>query len=156
MRIPYAMDVACEPGVLWPFLVETEKQKLWMKGLVENVPASEGPPGALRASTMRIKEGGRIQDYALIVTRYDEPVHLTVEMRGKAFGNGVMVVDYILTPRVGGTHLDYLCTFDAPGAGLAMRLMMGIGSLFAKRMLRRFLGTLKDLAEREAGTSLAA
>ena len=149
MRIPYTMDVACAPGTLWGFISEPEKQKLWMKGLVENVPNGDAPPGAFSSSTMRIREGGRVSEYALLVTRYEEPTRLTAEMRGKAFGDGVMVVDYLLTPLDGRTRLDYVCAFEAPRAGMLMRVLMRLGSLFAKRQLRGFMATLKALAERE-------
>jgi carbon monoxide dehydrogenase subunit G len=146
VRIETVTEIACTPERLWPFLEEPEKQKLWMKGLLENTRSGEGPGSTFH---MKIKEGGRVAEYDGEVTDRDPPRHLAVRLRGGAMPAGMVVnVDYRLTDLHGRTRLDYAAQMTSDRRlSLFLRLLMPLIRLFGKRQLKRFLKKLKQLAE---------
>jgi len=152
MRVCYTNDVGCQPDHLWKFLEEPELQKQWMKGVLENQPTSDGPPGVGSTFRMKIQEGGKVADYDGTITAYDKPRRLAVDLSGGNFPCGTVVrVDYQLSEANGGTRLDYVAEMVA-GQGLPwwMRLMLPIGKVFMKMQLRGFMKKLKSLAEAPA------
>jgi carbon monoxide dehydrogenase subunit G len=151
MRIERVTEIACTPERLWPFLHEPEKQKLWMKGLLENTPTGEGSGGPGSTFRMKIKEGGRVAEYDGEVTAIDPPRHLAVRIWGGGFPTGmVMHVEYRLTGLDGRTRLDYAAWSDTGRCGLFLRLLMPLFQLFGRIQLAGFLRKLKKLAEAPA------
>jgi hypothetical protein len=151
MRIATTTLFNCARERLWPFLVEPELQKQWMKGLLENVPTSEGPQRPGSTFRMKIQEGRKAADYRGEVLAHDPPAHLAIRFWGGCFPQGlVMRVDYRLSAQDGQTRLDYAAEPEAGRLGLFLRLMMPLFQLFGKMQLRGFLKTLKRLAEAPA------
>jgi hypothetical protein len=151
MRIERVVKINCTPEHLWPFLDEPDKQKLWMKGLLENRRIDPGPPRAGSKFKMKIKEGGKVGDYDGEVTAYDRPRHLGVRFWGGGFPAGmVMLCDYRLSAENGGTQMEYVAQSEGWRPGLFLRLLMPLFMLFTKMQLRGFLKTLKRLAEAPA------
>jgi carbon monoxide dehydrogenase subunit G len=147
------MEVACAPAHLWKFIYEPERQKLWMKGMLENRPTSEGPTRVGSTFHMRIKEGTKSADYDGEVTAYDPPKHLGIRFWGGTFPKGMkMRADYRLTDLGGRTRLDYVAEVDSEKKPpFLMRLLMPLFLLFGKLQLRSFMKTLKRLAEETVG-----
>src|SRR5262249_49852053 len=114
MRVVCTKEFNCTPERLWPFLAEPEQQKRWMKGLLENTRTGPGPDGVGSTFRMKIKEGGRVQEYDGETVAFAPPRHLAVRFWGGAFKEGMVVhVDYRLTPGDGRTRLDYVCEIQA-------------------------------------------
>jgi uncharacterized protein YndB with AHSA1/START domain len=78
MRMAITSEIACPPARLWQFLHEPAKQKLWMKGLLENEQTSPGPEAVGSTFRMKIKEGAKAADYTGEITALKEPEHLGV------------------------------------------------------------------------------
>ena len=148
MKIEHDIEVDCRPAVLWNYLDDPEKMKLWLKGLVE--VDRDGPRGVGSTATLRIKEGERIAEYQSRVIQREPPTHLTVDLTGRSLGDRAMLVEYLLTDLGGTTRLDYLCTCEFGPGGWFISLLAG---LFGKAQVKGFLKTLKRLAEAEAGTA---
>src|SRR5262245_61964711 len=149
MRVEHTAQFRCTPQHLWPFLEEPERQKQWMKGLLENRRTEEGPPGVGSKFRMKIKEGFKVAEYDGEVTGYDPPRHLGVRLWGGGFPEGMaMRVDYRLSEVDGGTRMDYVAqTESAKPLPWWMRLLMPLFKVFGKMQLKGFLKTLKRLAE---------
>lgn len=153
MRIEFTREFACTPERLFSFLEEPEKQKQWMKGLLETQAVGDENPGVVGSKfRMKIKEGGKVADYDGVITAYDKPKQLAIDMTGPTFPAGaIMHVDYRLTDLGGRTRLDYRaemqCTKPLP---LWMRLLMPLFKVFGKFQLKSFMKTLQRLAEQPA------
>lgn len=153
MQIEFTREFACTPERLFSFLEEPEKQKQWMKGLLETQAVGDENPAVVGSKfRMKIKEGGKVADYDGVITAYDKPKQLAIDMTGPTFpGGAVMHVDYLLTDLGGRTRLDYRaemkCTKPLP---LWMRLLMPLFEVFGKFQLKSFMKTLQRLAEQPA------
>lgn len=149
MRGEYQMEVQCKPERLWSFLEEPEKQKLWMKGLLENRPLQSGPKGVGSRFLMKIKEGGKAQEYEGVVTAHDPYKHLGVVFwGGKSREESSFSCDssYKLTPLPQGhTRLDYVCVVECRGF---MKVMSFLFAPLMKMQLKSFMKTLKSVAEK--------
>ncbi len=146
----YSTLIDCTPEQLWPWLEEPDKQKQWMKGLLENVSTSEGPTRVGSTFRMTIQEGRRVAEYEGEITNYDLHHRLSVKMWGKALRGVEIYVDHQLQDLGGRTRLDYISSADASGAGFFMKLMLRLYKIFGMAQLKRFMKTLKHLAETEA------
>jgi hypothetical protein len=153
MKVPFAMEVDCTPEILWTYLAEPSKQKLWMKGLESVEPEGDGPLATGSTAKMRIREGGRIAEYLSTIIAYEYPKHLAVAVTGKNFGDSALNLDYRLTDLAGRTRLDYLCSFEPKQ--FFMKLIMGLFAPFMRKQFTSFMATLKQLAETEARGALA-
>jgi uncharacterized protein YndB with AHSA1/START domain len=149
MRVTYTNEFRCSANHLWRFLDEPELQKRWMKGVLDNQPTSEGPPGVGSTFRMKIQEGRKAADYDGKITAYDRPRHLAVDLSGGNFPAGMVVhVDYRLSEENGSTSLDYVAEMTSCSRmPWYMRLLMPLGKVFMKLQLRSFMKTLKRLAE---------
>jgi carbon monoxide dehydrogenase subunit G len=109
MQVTLTREFACTPERLFSFLEEPEKQKQWMKGLLETQAVGEEQPGIVGSKfRMKIKEGRKVADYDGVITAYDKPKQLAIDMTGPTFPAGaVMHVDYRLADLGGRTRLDY-------------------------------------------------
>jgi uncharacterized protein YndB with AHSA1/START domain len=156
MRIERTILFNCTAEHLWSFLDEPERQKLWMKGLLENVPTSEGVKGVGSTFRMKIKEGGKVGEYQGEVTAYDRPRHLAVRFWGGPFPKGAaMRADYRLSEQNGQTRMDYVASFECERLPFFLRLLMPLLKCFSAMQLRSFFKTLKKLVEEPtpAGTA---
>ena len=156
METTYTTIIDCTPEQLWSWIEESDKQKQWMKGLLENVPTSDGPTQVGLTFRMTIQEGGRVAEYDGEVTNYDLHRHLGIRLSGAALKGVELTIDYKLQDLGARTRLDYICTADTSRAGFFMRLMMSLFKLFGAMQLRGFMKTLKRLAEAEATQTTVA
>ncbi len=149
MRAEHQMEIQCEPERLWSFIEEPEKQKLWMKGLLENRPLQNGPTEVGSRFHMKIKEGGKVGEYEGIVTAYDPYKHLAIrfwpvnKQKEKSF---TCDSSYRLTSlRQKHTRLDYVCSVECGGF---MKVMSFLFGAFMKMQLKSFMKALKSHAEK--------
>ncbi len=147
MKVTHSIDIAAPAAVVWQFLEEPEKQKLWMKGLLENVSTSDDPKAVGATFRMKLQEGARQNEYRGEITAYDAPRRLSVALTGKPLAGTPMDVDYHLSEAKGRTRLDYHAVWEPKK--LLLRLLAKLASGFARRQIQGFLGKLKDLAEME-------
>ena len=147
MNIQETMYFRCTRELLFSYIEEPEKQKLWMKGLLSNETTSPGRKGAGTKFRMVIQEGRKPVSYDGEVTAHDWPSRIEVRIWGGALPAGMaMRADYRLSEEEGRTRLDY--TARAEGKiGFFMRMMFGVFKVFGRMQLRRFLKTLKGLVE---------
>ena len=150
METNYTVIIDCTPEQLWPWLEEPDKQKQWMKGLLENVPTTDGPTRVGLTFRMTIQEGRRVAEYDGEVTNYDPHRHLGIRFWGETLQGVEMAIDYRLQNLGARTRLDYTAVADTTGAGFLTRLMLPLFKLFSAIQLRSFMKTLKHLAEAEA------
>ncbi len=148
MRIAVTHLFTCAPETLWAHIDEPDKQKLWMKGLLSNEPASPGPRGVGSTFRMCIREGRKAVDYDGEVTAHDAPRHLEVVLRGGNFPKGMKIrIEYRLTQQGPQTRLEYVCEPEMPNAGLLMKLMFVVFRLFGRMQLRGFMRALRKQVE---------
>ena len=150
MQTDYSTLIDCTPEQLWPWLEEPDKQKQWMKGLLENVSTSEAPTRVGSTFRMTIKEGRRVAEYEGEVTNYDRHHRLSIKFWGEMMRGIEIYVDYQLQDLGDRTRLDYLSFADISEAGFFIKLMMPLYNIFGKVQLKSFMKTLKRLAEAEA------
>ena len=150
METNYTVIIDCPPEQLWPWLEEPDKQKQWMKGLLDNVPTTDGPTRVGTTFRMTIQEGRRVANYDGEVTNYAPYRHLGIRFWGEALRGVEMAADYKLQNLGARTRLDYRAVADTTGAGFLMRLLLPLYKLFSTMQLRSFMKTLKHLAEAES------
>ena len=73
-RIEIVLD--CSREHLWDFLEDPKKLALWVKGLVDFKLTSPPPHGAGSSYVMRMKEGGKINEYQGRNLAWDPPSHI--------------------------------------------------------------------------------
>jgi len=144
MNERHTMVIAAPIARVWAMIDDAENLKRWMEGLVETTY----PDGFDRRRAVgtrfvqRIREGGRVADYAGEIVTYDPPRHL-----GFVVGNSVfrMQVDYRLAEAAGGTRLDYSALLV--DAGGVVRFMSRLFGWLTRRILRKQMARLRALAE---------
>ncbi len=144
MRFEHSAEFECTPEQLWPFLDEPEKMKLWLKGLVEVVPTSEGPTRVGSTSVMKIQEGAKVGEYRREVIAYEPPRHVGFKLTGGSFKGTPVFADFRLESLGGRTRLD--SEFQADPSGLQKLLWSGL-KVVAQTQVKSFFKTLKQLVE---------
>lgn len=124
---------------VWTYLDDFEKQKQWMTGLV-NIKVIDNA-----TSIVYIKEGGKINPYNIKILHSNPPNRLHVLMfddKRKFEGTS----DYNLSQEGEFTKLDYF--YDIQVNTFFMKLiMLTIGGIFSKIMMKKFFKTMKAVAE---------
>lgn len=145
MAFTYALHVNAPIERVFGMVDDPEKLKLWMEGLEETIYTTEfdpqNPVGA--KFKQKIREGGHVQEYDGEVTAYDKPKHLAVRIFSPHFS---VQVDYRFTAEGAGTRLDY--SADICAYRWYIRLMILAFGWFTRRILRKQMTKLKELAER--------
>src|SRR5207249_11768196 len=90
----------------------------------------------------KMREGGKVKEYDGEVTAFARPKHLGIRLYSPQFS---VQVDYRLTPRDSGTHLDYAA--DVSCGHWFVRVMVRIFSFFMRGIVKKQLRQLKQLAE---------
>lgn len=147
MEISYHQEIIAPIEVVFGFLSDDEKQKLWMEGL-ESIEYPEGKDVENPVGTRfihHIKEGGHTQQYAGTVTKYTPPTLMGVELKSDAFQ---INVEYELTKNGRKTLLDYHC--DMVFGSLFHRVMGFLFCGLTKRILKSQMKNLKQLSEQES------
>lgn len=144
MRIRYSIEIEASPSRIWEYLTTLEHQKKWMIGLVDIEPTSDIRHGVGATSLIRMNEGGNASVMESILTAYERPTHLALELRGRN-APAPMNVDYQLTDMGGrSTRLDYLMACELRGVAKALGFLFG---WLARSQVANYLKGLKRLAE---------
>ncbi|MCA9021523.1 MAG: SRPBCC family protein [Planctomycetaceae bacterium] len=147
MEITYQQEIIAPIDVVFSFLNDDEKMKLWMEGLESieypNGQNTENPVGTEFIQTIR--EGGQTQQYTGTVTEYEPPTLIAFELHSPAFQ---VNVTYELTAQGRKTQLDYHCEFVF--ASLFHRIIGFLFSGLTKRILNSQMKKLSLLAEQES------
>ena len=144
MAITYQMDINAPIEKVFDLVDDDEKIKLWMEGLEETIYTSpqdsENPVGG--TFKQKIREGGRVTEYDGVVTAYEKPNHLGVQIGNASFK---MQVDYRFSKISTGTRLNY--ETDMVNPSWFARIMGTLFSWLTKRILNKHMANLKALAE---------
>jgi uncharacterized protein YndB with AHSA1/START domain len=145
MAMTYSIEMKAPIDKVFDCVDDREKLKLWMDGLAETTYVTERDPANPVGTKFRqkIREGGRVQEYDGEVIAYEKPKHLAVRIGNTHFH---AVADYRFSPTDDGTRLDYAC--DVTCHGWFVKVMGFLFGWFVKRMLRKQMAKLKELAER--------
>lgn len=153
MKVEHTETFRCPSRVLWSWIDDVEKSKQWLRGLEEVVPLDPGPKRPGWRAKLRIREGGRVQEYEQEIVDYEPGRRFHMTMEGGALKGCVIDVDYVLTDLGDGTtRLDYACGAKTNGV---MRIFGLLFAIFGRLQLRSFFKKLKALAEGEARTGFA-
>ena len=147
MAITYQLQINAPIEKVFDLVDDDDKIKLWMEGLEETIYTSpqdrENPVGT--TFKQKIREGGRVTEYDGVVTAYEKPKHLGVQISNSSFA---MQVDYRFTSTPTGTRLDYVAEMVDPS--WFTRLMSKLFSWLTNRILHKHMKNLKALGERQA------
>lgn len=147
--IRHTTEFAAAPPLVWSYLEDPERLKLWMVGVTDIRPVSEGPVGVGATFEMDIKEGGRITTYQETITTWEPPKKMGVRLVGGCGKTPMtMHADYELVPLDGGarTQLHYLCRAEMP-KGFLFKLFGPLVKLMGKFMIKKFMRNLRRLVE---------
>lgn len=146
MNVSLTTAIAVAPAKLWPWIVEPERMKQWMRGLESVEPLDGGGQRVGSRSRMVIREGGRAASYDVEVTEHTPERLLAIVIRAAHWKGLEMTCRYELVPQAGAlTRLDYACA-----ARTERTLWKILGFLFgwlARLQVKTFMRTLKKLAE---------
>jgi len=147
LEITYQQEILAPIDIVFSFLNDDEKMKLWMEGL-ESIEYPKGkdlknPVGTEFIHT--IKEGGHSQQYVGSVTEFSAPTLIAVELHNSAFQ---INVTYELIAKSRKTQLDYHC--EIVFASLFHRIMGFLFCGFTNRILKSQMKSLQLLSEQEA------
>lgn len=148
------IDIGASPDAIWPFITDPELAREWQTGVVgyRTERATLDEVGAVFECD--IKEGRKVATYKCEVLACEPPLMHEMTMRGGCFGEGGYMIRTDLTPATlptgaSGTHLVSTCSFEM--RGFFMKLLGGLGVMFAKKQQRKFLGNLKNMVESRVG-----
>lgn len=148
MQLAIEIDIDAPVERVWPLLEDDENLKLWMPDVVETLypdGKAAGDPVGTRF-VQRIREGGRVRAYSGVVTAYEPRRLLGVRLGdGRNFETDVV---YRLKDRGAATTLDYRC--DVRLKSWLARVMIVIGGPMMRRIVKRHMANLKQLAEQGA------
>lgn len=130
MRFATTMTVPCTPAKLWTLLTDPVLIKTWLEDLVDDTPDDPSRTSGVGVrSTMRIREGRKVQTYQSVTTAWVPERHVAIRLTGGSFANGMaMDVDYRIAPEGTGSRLDYVVDVPLKGIFVLMAPLIWIGS----------------------------
>ena len=150
MRSEVSEVVDAPPEAVWPWLVEPDRMKRWMKGLLEVERRSGDGAAAGACYRWRIQEGPRKTDYDVEIAACDAPRHVAWRIRAASGRGPAYAADHRLEPLEGGrTRATYGMEVEA--GGLLLKVLAPLLDRFNRRQARSFLASLKRQAEAESG-----
>ena len=152
MKVETNVEIACPPEALWPWLVEPERMKQWLKGLLEVRPLGAPVPRQGAEFELVIREGGRTETYREKIVEFEPQRRLAIELSGGCWKESTMSVEYVLEDLGSRTRLDYRMNADFRGW---MKLLVPLFGIFGCMQLRSVLRKLKSLAESSASATAA-
>jgi uncharacterized protein YndB with AHSA1/START domain len=141
VRVARSVEIDAPAERVFAVLEDPERMKLWMRGLVDMRFASR-PTRVGTRFTQRIREGGRVAEYAGQVTAYDPPARLGMRVGNDRF---TIELDYRLHDVGGRTRLDYEARSQA-ATGVS-RLADVVFGWLARGVARRQLRRLRHVAQ---------
>jgi uncharacterized protein YndB with AHSA1/START domain len=150
MKIRTTVEIAAPIERVWPLIGDDKNIPLWMPEIVETRYGDEHdrmkPVGA--RFTQKIKEGGRIKEYAGLVTAFEQGRLLGIRLSDKHFDVDVL---YKLSEHGRSTRLDYSCEMALHG--WVARIMSVLARPLTRRILGRHMASLKRVAESDSPLS---
>jgi uncharacterized protein YndB with AHSA1/START domain len=141
-----SIDIRRPPEAVWPYLVAWEELPRWMEEIRDVRVLGALREGVGVEAEARVRIGGITTRDRIRVTRWDPPAILELEHLGWVEGTGYME----LSPTEEGSRLFWREELRAPWSVLG-RLGMGLYRPMMRRVFRRDLERLRDIAERETG-----
>ena len=143
-----AVHIACTPARLWTCLTDPATLKQWIEDLVDDTPEDPAKTSGVGVvSTMRLREGGKIQSYRCVVTAWEPERRVALQMTGGSFGPGMaMDIDYRITPEAQGCRLDYAVEVPLKGMFILIAPMIW---LFSRINAHKALGKLAKVASQK-------
>ena len=122
----------------------------WMHGVTRMEPITTDPVDVGAQSKMWIMEGKKEYEYLSVVTKWDPPRRIAIDLTGGCFkGKTTMSPDYVLSVNAsGGTTLAYTCEIKT--SSTMFKIMGVLFQPYMKRILNKMMRSLKDQAERAA------
>ncbi|QDU10076.1 SRPBCC family protein [Gimesia aquarii] len=147
MEISYHQEIIAPIEVVFNFLTDDEKMKLWMEGLqLIEYPEEKNVDDPVGTRFIyHIKEGGHTQQYSGSVTEYTPPTLWGIELSNPAYQFNI---SYELTKQARKTQLDYHC--EMVFGSLFHRIMGFLFRGLTKRILKSQMTKLKQLSEQES------
>jgi uncharacterized protein YndB with AHSA1/START domain len=127
---------------VFPYLVEAEKRRQWVHGLVESTPLDNGELGVGSRFRDVVVDHGQRTTVEAEVERYDPYDGLTARLEARGF---VSRVDYSLTEADGVTRVA--CTVETESTMRVARLLSPLVTRHAQRAIETSLTRLKHLLE---------
>lgn len=148
MEITHHQEIIAPIEIVFDYLSDDEKMKLWMEGLESTEYPSgkntEHPVGTEFVQT--IQESGHPQQYTGVVTAFKPPTLLGMKLQGNAFRADVT---YELTALSGRkTNLEYHCELSF--ASLVHRVVGFLFSGLNQRIVKTQIKKLQSLCEQAA------
>lgn len=134
--------IGVHPGQVFPFLVEPDRLKQWMSGLVDSKALTEGGPRVGARSQETVEEDGRRVVVLTEITQYEVNRTLAVKLENDMFD---AVSCYDLEVHAAGTHVKH--RFEAKYKGMMRFMAVMIGGMVQKK-LEGDMQRLKQAAER--------
>ncbi len=147
MKSTYTTTIQAPVEVVFNFIDDPEKTKLWIEELV----STEYPDGLNRDQPVgtkfkqQIREGGKVQTYDGEVTAYEKPRLLGIKLGSEVFQ---VSVTYRLTPVETGTQLDY--EVDLESGKWYVKLLAPLLKGFNERILKKQMAKLTAVAKAAA------
>jgi carbon monoxide dehydrogenase subunit G len=146
MTLRYEFD--CTPEHLFSFLIDDKKMLKWMHGVTRIEPITDGPPAVGAKARLWIKEGRKESEYVSEVTAFEPNRQVAVVLTGGCFGEGTTITaDYQLNDMGNRTSLVYTC--EMKSVRLIVRIMERLFRPFNRRIVKKMMRSLKELAERK-------
>ena len=147
MHIHKQVTIACPPAKLWRCLTEPAIQKQWLVDVIDDIPDDPAKRGAGAFSTMRIREGGKVQVYRSLVTAWEPERKLAIQLTGGSFAAGMaMDVTYAIASDDAGSVLDY--DVIVPLQGFAFKLMAPLIWVVSQSNARKALDKLAEVSRK--------
>ena len=147
MKVTHVISISAPPQIVWTYLENPDKMKLWMAGMVDSVRTNPGELAKGATFRMRVREGSRVAVYDGEVVELERPSMMRISLRGGSFGSMPMIVDYRLCASDRGVRLEFEQCVQLTGM---YRVMTPLFNFFGRIQIRRFMQTLKSLAEAES------
>lgn len=139
----HTVSIGRSAADVFPFLVESDKRKLWVQGLAESTPVNGDPLGVGSRFRDVIVDHGTRTTVSAEIERYQPDDALTARLEAKGF---VSRLTYALEETDGRTRVD--CSVEIQSTTRVARLLSPLVVKHAHRALENSLAALKRELER--------
>ncbi len=139
-------ELACSSAVVWPYLDDPEKQKLWIRGLLEVRPGVQKPGRVGSTFTLKVKEGPKVSEYQGEILGYEPGRLIKTKMWGGCLKQGTsMHSEWRVIDQGATTRLEF--TDSIEGVGGVMRIFLPLFRFFGRMQVRGWFRALKKIVE---------